>query len=128
MLEMSRNIVRKKHEELITKKKFRNCGHASLYRIEIVVDVLNGLIIDHEILSKYCPEYTAAKRNLGMNSAEFFIWFEGHKTKCKENYVSFSNSMEMKAAEILWKRSVNACGLKYVNILSDGDAKTYQHP
>jgi hypothetical protein len=25
-----------------------------------------------EILSKYCPEYTAAKRNLGMNSAEFF--------------------------------------------------------
>jgi hypothetical protein len=35
--------------------------------------------------------------------------------------------MEMKAAEILWKRSVNACGMRYVNILSDGDAKTYQH-
>jgi hypothetical protein len=27
-----------------------------------------------EILSKYCPEYTAAKRNLGMNSAEFFLY------------------------------------------------------
>jgi hypothetical protein len=33
----------------------------------------------------------------------------------------------MKPAEILWKRSLNACGMRYVNILSDGDAKTYQH-
>ncbi|GFS59943.1 uncharacterized protein TNCV_3957391 [Trichonephila clavipes] len=35
--------------------------------------------------------------------------------------------MEVKAAEILWKRSIKNCGMRYVSILSDGDAKTYQH-
>ncbi|GFY07717.1 uncharacterized protein TNCV_4133141 [Trichonephila clavipes] len=34
--------------------------------------------------------------------------------------------MEVKAAEILWKRSIKNCGMRYVSILSDGDAKTYQ--
>ncbi|GFW23881.1 uncharacterized protein TNCV_945651 [Trichonephila clavipes] len=35
--------------------------------------------------------------------------------------------MEVKAAEILWKRYIKNCGMRYVSILSDGDAKTYQH-
>ncbi|GFX86204.1 uncharacterized protein TNCV_2560861 [Trichonephila clavipes] len=35
--------------------------------------------------------------------------------------------MEVKAAEILWKRCIKNCGMRYVSILSDGDAKTYQH-
>lgn len=35
--------------------------------------------------------------------------------------------MEMTAAEILWKRSITSCGMRYINMLSDGDAKTFQH-
>ena len=35
--------------------------------------------------------------------------------------------MEMKAAEVLWKRSISTCRMRYVNVISDGDAKTYQH-
>ncbi|GFX79736.1 uncharacterized protein TNCV_2746551 [Trichonephila clavipes] len=46
-------------------------GHSSLYGIGIVIDILTGLIIDYEILSKYCPECTIAKRDLGENSAEY---------------------------------------------------------
>ncbi|GBO13072.1 hypothetical protein AVEN_145634-1 [Araneus ventricosus] len=34
----------------------RKRGHTSLYGISIVVDILTGLAIDNEILSKYCPE------------------------------------------------------------------------
>lgn len=33
----------------------------------------------------------------------------------------------MNTAYILWKRSISECKMRYTTILSDGDAKTYQH-
>ncbi|GBN50321.1 hypothetical protein AVEN_71538-1 [Araneus ventricosus] len=102
-------------------------GHTSLYGIGIVVDVLTGLVIDYEILSKYRPECTTAKRDLVEHSADFSIWYKIHKPECSENYVGSSNAMEVKAAEILWTRSVENCGMRYMNVLSDGESKTYQH-
>ncbi|GBM70135.1 hypothetical protein AVEN_243939-1 [Araneus ventricosus] len=35
--------------------------------------------------------------------------------------------MEVKHAEILWTRSVENSGTRYMNVLSYGDSKTYQH-
>lgn len=35
--------------------------------------------------------------------------------------------MEMKAAEIMWKRSQEKWNMRYTTILSDGDTKTYSH-
>ncbi|GBN79283.1 hypothetical protein AVEN_27577-1 [Araneus ventricosus] len=87
--------------------------------------LLTGLVIDYEILSKYCPECTTA--DLVEHSADFSIWYKAHKPECSENYVGSSNAMEVKAAEILWTRSVENCGMRYMNVLSDGDSKTYQH-
>ncbi|GFT09557.1 uncharacterized protein TNCV_797601 [Trichonephila clavipes] len=132
-------IVRKHHEDLLGTANgviditvsydgtWQKRGHSSLYGIGIVIDILTGLIIDYEILSKYCPECTTAKRDLGENSAEYSIWYKSHQKECSKNYVGSSNAMEVKAAEILWKRSIKNCGMRYVSILSDGDAKTYQH-
>ncbi|GFW13646.1 uncharacterized protein TNCV_1211121 [Trichonephila clavipes] len=139
ILEISRKVVRKHHEDLLGTANgviditvsydgtWQKRGHSSLYGIGIVIDILTGLIIDYEILSKYCPECTTAKRDLGENSAEYSIWYKSHQEECSENYVGSSNAMEVKAAEILWKRSIKNCGMRYVSILSDGDAKTYQH-
>ncbi|GFX85642.1 uncharacterized protein TNCV_2470441 [Trichonephila clavipes] len=139
ILEISRKVVRKHHEDLLGTANgviditvsydgtWQKRGHSSLYGIGIVINILTGLIIDYEILSKYCPECTTAKRDLGENSAEYSIWYKSHQEECSENYVGSSNAMEVKAAEILWKRSIKNCGMRYVSILSDGDAKTYQH-
>ncbi|GFW47110.1 uncharacterized protein TNCV_55631 [Trichonephila clavipes] len=139
ILEISRKVVRKHHEDLLSTangviditvsyyETWQKRRHSSLYGIGIVIDILTGLIINYEILSKYCPECTTAKRDLGENSAEYSIWYKSHQEKCRENYVGSSNAMEVKAAEILWKRSIKNCGMRYVSILSDGDAKTYQH-
>lgn len=141
ILLFARNIVRSKHEELDSSLQNNNIiditvsydgtwqkrGHTSLYGIGIVIDVLTGLVIDYEVLSKYCPECVASKRDMGENSAEFDVWFQGHKSECSKNFTGSSNAMEMAAAEILWKRSVSTCGMRYVSILSDGDAKTYQY-
>ncbi|GBN70599.1 hypothetical protein AVEN_244416-1 [Araneus ventricosus] len=37
-------------------------GHTSLYGIGIVVDILTGIVIDYQILSKYFPECTTVER------------------------------------------------------------------
>ncbi|GBN44071.1 hypothetical protein AVEN_22480-1 [Araneus ventricosus] len=82
-------------------------GHTSLYGNGIVVDILTGIVIEHEILSKYFPECTTVERDLGEQSADFLhLWYEAHKPECSENYVGSSNAMEVKAAKILWTRSV----------------------
>ncbi|GBN64026.1 hypothetical protein AVEN_167022-1 [Araneus ventricosus] len=63
---------------------------------------LTGLVIDYEMLSKYCPECTTAKRDLGENCTDFSIWYKAHKPECSENCAGSSNAMEVKAAKILW--------------------------
>ncbi|GBM55736.1 hypothetical protein AVEN_190324-1 [Araneus ventricosus] len=78
------------------------------------------------MLSKYCPECTTAKWDLGENCADFSIWYKAHKPECSENYTGSSNGLEVIAAEILWKRSVENCVMRYMSVLSDGDSKTYQ--
>ncbi|GBL72366.1 hypothetical protein AVEN_115302-1 [Araneus ventricosus] len=101
-------------------------GHTSLYGIGIVVDILTVLVIDYEILSKYCPEGTTEKgilENTVLNSA----YGTKPTSQNAENYFRSSNAMEAKAAEILWKRSVENCGMRYMSVLSDGEPKTYQH-
>jgi len=35
--------------------------------------------------------------------------------------------MDAAIAEILWKRSIERHGFRYVTLLSDGDARTYNH-
>ncbi|GFV68360.1 uncharacterized protein TNCV_576121 [Trichonephila clavipes] len=75
ILEVARNIVRKQHLDLNDEEKketgvlditvsfdgsWQKRGYKSLYGIGVVIDLLTGLVIDYEILSKYCTECTAA--------------------------------------------------------------------
>ena len=101
-------------------------GHTSNYGIGCVVDILTGLVIDFEILSKYCHVCSLSERQLGRESPEFFFWFEGHKAQCQRNYSGSSPAMEMEAGERLWRRS-EKLGFRYTILLSDGDSKTFNH-
>ncbi|GFY25507.1 uncharacterized protein TNCV_2486271 [Trichonephila clavipes] len=76
-------------------------GHTSLYGIGIVIDIMTSLVVDFEVLSKYCHECSMAAKDMG--------------------------SMEMHAAYILWNRSISDCAMRYTTVLCDGDAKTHQH-
>ncbi|GFT14748.1 uncharacterized protein TNCV_99441 [Trichonephila clavipes] len=142
ILEVARNIVRKQHLDLNDEEKkemgvlditvsfdgsWQKRGYKSLYGIGVVIDLLTGLVIDYEILSKYCTECTAAVRDLSGDSPDFAIWYEGHKSECQINHTGSSSSMEMEAATILWQRSIKECNMRYTCILSDGDSKTFQH-
>ncbi|GFT24138.1 uncharacterized protein TNCV_2063861 [Trichonephila clavipes] len=101
--------------------------HTSLYGIGIVIDIMTSLVVDFEVLSKYCHECSMAAKDMGEASPEFQIWKSGHSEKCQKNFDGSSGSMEMHAAYILWNRSISDCAMRYTTVLCDGDAKTHQH-
>ncbi|GFU68836.1 uncharacterized protein TNCV_1548201 [Trichonephila clavipes] len=68
------------------------------FQIGCVVDTLTGYVIDYEIMSKYCPTCISAKNELGETTAEYDVWYSGHKNSCQINHVGTSGAMEMKAA------------------------------
>ncbi|GFW03664.1 uncharacterized protein TNCV_2537751 [Trichonephila clavipes] len=142
ILEVARNIVRKQHRDLNDEEKketgvfditvsfdgsWQKWGYKSLYGIGVVIDLLTSLVIDYEILSKYCTECTAAVRDPSSDSPDFAIWYEGHKSERQIYHAGFSSSMEMEAAAILWQRSIKECNMCYTCILPDGDSKTFQY-
>ena len=47
--------------------------HTYFYLIRILVGILTGLIMDLEILSKYCAQCTAEKKDLYSNTAELDV-------------------------------------------------------
>lgn len=102
-------------------------GHSSLYGIGIVIDIMTGLVVDYEILSKYCS--LCSQNEKKMSCEQYAVWYEGHKTSgdCESNFDGSSNAMEAAAAEILWKRSIDFANFRYTTMLSDGDAKTFSH-
>ncbi|KFM59404.1 hypothetical protein X975_13527, partial [Stegodyphus mimosarum] len=143
VFELSRKAVREQHEILYPSKigediidigvsfdgTWHKRGHNSLYCIGCVIDILTGLVIDFVIISKYCHHCKITAHDLGVDSAEYAVWFDSHKTSsmCEKNYDRSSTSMEVYAAEILWKRSIEKCRMRYTVILSDGDAKSFIH-
>ncbi|GFX22630.1 uncharacterized protein TNCV_2993651 [Trichonephila clavipes] len=101
-------------------------GHTSLIDIACVINILTGYVIDFEVMCKVCRNCSVAKRELGESSAEYDIWFEGHRKDCDINHSGSSTSMEMEAALILWERS-QEMGFRYSTLLSDGDCKTLNY-
>ncbi|GFX71830.1 uncharacterized protein TNCV_2010671 [Trichonephila clavipes] len=101
-------------------------GHTSLIGVGCVIDMLTGYVVDFEVMSKVCRHCSVAKNKLGQSSAEFSIWYEGHKSECDINHLGSSTSMEMEAALTLWKRSTSL-GFRYITVLSDGDCKTFNY-
>ncbi|GFU68869.1 uncharacterized protein TNCV_1548531 [Trichonephila clavipes] len=75
-------------------------------------------------MCKVCRNCSVAKSEPGESSAEYDIWFEGHRKDCDVNNSGSSTSMEMEAALILRERSQEK-GFRHSPLLSDGDCKTF---
>ncbi|GFX23269.1 uncharacterized protein TNCV_4560511 [Trichonephila clavipes] len=101
-------------------------GHTSNLGLGIIIDILSGLVLDFEVLSKYCHNCVVAGRDMGVDWVEFHIWQKGHADECDKNFDGTSGAMEMHAALIMWRRSISDCQMRFVSMLSDGDSKTFQ--
>lgn len=98
-------------------------GHTSHYGVGFAIDNLTGLIVDYEVLSKYCAECELVGSKLEKALQE--RWEAVHADKCDKNYEGSSGGMEAEIGYILWKRSIDVSGFRYTTLISDGDAKTH---
>ncbi|GFT90842.1 uncharacterized protein TNCV_336101 [Trichonephila clavipes] len=140
MLEMSRQAAREAHVKADASLKnqeiidvsvsydgtWQKRGHTSNLGLGIIIDILSGLVLDFEVLSKYCHNCVVAGRDMGVDSAEFHTWQKGHADESDKNFDGTSGAMEMHAALIMWRRSISDCQMRFVSMLSDGDSKTFQ--
>ena len=104
-------------------------GHKSQYGIGCVIEVMMGLVIDLQVMSLYLQRCAhASTRHGGVHTCGFIEseWYRTHEPECNKNYEGSSGGMETKAAELLWDRSTNR-DFRYTTMLSDGDARTFNH-
>lgn len=101
-------------------------GFTSKNGVGCCIDVVTGLVIDFEVLSKYCRLCSQKEVKLGKESVAFMDWYKEHKPKCQKNFDGSSPAMEPEAAERIWKRSEKN-GFRYTTLVSDGDSKTFSH-
>ncbi|KAK3920751.1 AP-1 complex subunit beta-1 [Frankliniella fusca] len=140
ILEKARQVVRTTYEELDSSVKnqevleitvsidgsWHRRGHTSLYGFVAAIDVLTGLVIDYEILSKFCLMCSLAIQQHGEDTDEFREWKRQHieRQECSINFTEASGNMESAGALLMFQRSLTVAKMKYVKFLSDGDAKT----
>ncbi|GFR99089.1 hypothetical protein ElyMa_004519500 [Elysia marginata] len=103
-------------------------GHKSLIGIGCMIDVVTGLIIDGHVCSLHCHICAQAGEFIRRETPHRYKqWKQAHITKgeCTINFAGSSGMMEVKAAEVLWSRSVERHKLLYTTMVSDGDSKAH---
>ncbi|GFU00493.1 uncharacterized protein TNCV_1692701 [Trichonephila clavipes] len=85
LAENSKKLWQKSSKNVDEKTVIR--GHTSNLGLGItIIDILSGLVLDFEVLSKYCHNCVVAGRDMGVDSAEFHIWQKGHADECDKNF------------------------------------------
>ena len=82
---------------------------------------MTGQVLDYETLSKTCTECKKWRKRAG--TAEYAAWRSRHE--CVANFQGSSPAMECEGALTMWRRSESWHNLRYTQIISDGDSKTF---
>lgn len=101
-------------------------GFTSKYGVGCCIEMTTGLVIDFEVLSKYCRSCDIMSNKLKDQPIVLEGWLKNHMPNCEKNYDGSSPMMEVEAAERIWSRSLKH-GFRYTTLISDGDSKTLSH-
>lgn len=101
-------------------------GFTSKYRVGCCVEMTTGLVIDFQVLSKYCRSCDIMKEKMKGKPDELEAWLVTHKAICERNFEGSSPMMESIATEKIWSRSLDH-GFRYTTLISDGDSKKLSH-
>ena len=96
-------------------------GHASHNGVVTVISLDSKKCLDAEILSDKCQQ--CQKWQAKTNDPKYNEWKASHN--CKVNHTGSANSMETVGALRIFERSLATRGLKYKDMLGDGDSATY---
>lgn len=104
-------------------------GHASNEGIGMVIDAFTGLVLDDVVISKFCSWCSLTEKKFENNKPELEKAMQIHAASgnCEKNFSGSSNMMEVEAAVILWKRSIELNKMRYIVMLSDGDCKSFEY-
>ena len=89
----------------------------------IVCSVKSGKVLDAEPLSKVCKQ-CQIHSHLDKDSEEYRRWRAEHNN-CKANYKGSAPAMEAEGTDRIFRRSVTTHLLRYTDLYSDGDSKSY---
>ena len=97
-----------------------------------MIEAFTGVMLDFVAFSKKCRNCTLYKnkvQNKKMTEQAFKKWEKTHKDSdnCEKNFDESSGMMEVRAAEIMCKRSIEKYKMRYKYIISDGDTKTFSN-
>ena len=79
--------------------------------------------LDAEPLTKVCKK-CQLHSHLDKDSEEYHRWRAEHNN-CKANYKGSAPAMESEGADRIFRRSVATHKLRYTDLYSDGDSKSY---
>ena len=96
-------------------------GFTSLHGVVVVISLVTGQVLDYETLSKMCTECKKWRKRAG--TAEYAAWRSRHE--CVANFQGSSPAMECEGALTMWRRSESRHNLRYTQIISDSDSKTF---
>ena len=82
-----------------------------------------GKVLDVEPLTKVCKQ-CQLHSHLDKDSEEYRRWRAEHNN-CKANYKGSAPAMESEGADRIFRRSVATHKLRYTELYSDGDSKSY---
>ncbi|KAH9372086.1 hypothetical protein HPB48_017427 [Haemaphysalis longicornis] len=97
-------------------------GHSSHIGVGCVIELYTGLVLDHCVLSNYCQGCAVGPKPGDGNYEERL---EKHKPQCQKNHDANAGQREVEAARIMFERSFSKYKLRYINVLCDGDSRTY---
>lgn len=95
-------------------------GHASHIGVGTVIEFYTGLVVDCVVLSNYCHGCALGPKE---GDDGYNDWKKAHV--CQKNTEANSGQMEVEAALILFRRSLEKNDLRYTNIVCDGDSRTF---
>ena len=78
-------------------------------------------MIDTHIMSNFCIGCDKGPKS---SDPSYDAWLSAHKPLCQKNYSGSAWRLEVEAAKVIFRRSVDQYNLKYTRVLCDGDAKT----
>ncbi|CAB3990356.1 Hypothetical predicted protein [Paramuricea clavata] len=99
-------------------------GYTANFGVGFLLSVETGEVHDFDFESKIRKACESTKKDLGEDSPEYDIWYQGHEDKCTKTHTGSSGSMECSIAKTIWDRSKET-NLHYKFMISDGDSKAY---
>ena len=102
-------------------------GRRSNFGVAFVMEADTGMVLDYEVLSKYCQRCVHLKNKYKHAPDELAAILDTHKRSknCQQNYEGSSGGMEKQMALNIWKRSEATLAMRYTTMISDGDSSSY---